>query len=88
MLPTKLVWTTILNCINFMYCFFIEFICYDDACHLRKYSRNPVRASLTQQAEAISHTEMVVDKMHMRGHIDPWCKANCDPHKFDTLRKV
>jgi hypothetical protein len=32
--------------------------------------------------------KMVVDKMHMRGHIDAWCKENCDPHKFTQLEKV
>ena len=36
----------------------------------------------------LANVEMVVDKMHMRGHIDEWCKQNCDPRKFDALAKV
>ena len=31
---------------------------------------------------------MVVDKMHMKGHTDPWCKEHCDPSKFQALDKV
>ena len=57
-------------------------------CHLRKYARNPLRASVSPQAESLSSVEIVVDKMHMRRHTDPWCKAKCDPHKFEKLKKV
>lgn len=65
-----------------------EFICYDDACHLRRFARNPIRANLTQQATQLASVEMAVDKMHMKGHTDPWCKDNCDPAKFQALAKV
>ena len=36
----------------------------------------------------LADIEIVVDKMHMSGHIDEWCKANCDPNKFAHLDKV
>ena len=29
--------------------------------------------------------KIVVDKMHMVGHVDPWCKEQCDPRKFKEL---
>ena len=31
---------------------------------------------------------MVVDKMHMKGHVDNWCKKNCDAKSFADLDKV
>ena len=26
--------------------------------------------------------------MHMAGHVDKWCKANCDPQLYDDLKEV
>lgn len=46
------------------------------------------RADLTPQTQQLSSMNIVVDKMHMRGHTDAWCKDNCDPHKFPQLEKV
>ena len=46
----------------------VEIICYDDACHLRKFA---VRADLTAQTKQLASVEMAVDKMHMKGHTDP-----------------
>lgn len=65
-----------------------EYICYDDACHLKRFARNPVRKDLTLQTKQLASVEMAVDKMHMKGHTDPWCKANCDPGNFKQLNKV
>ena len=31
---------------------------------------------------------MAVDKMHMAGHVDSWCKKTCDPHLFTDLNQV
>lgn len=53
-----------------------------------KFSRNSIRANLTSQSEKLAATQMVVDKMHMKGHTDTWCKENCDADKFKSLQKV
>ena len=66
----------------------IGFVCYDDACHLTKFAKNPVRADLTPQAKQLASVQMVVDKMHMKGHVDKWCKENCDAKSFPDLDKV
>lgn len=47
------------------------FICYDDGCHLRKYSRQPKRLETSNTAKLLGSINIVVDKLHMRGHIDP-----------------
>ena len=31
---------------------------------------------------------MVFDKMHMKGHVDEWCKQNCDARSIEELREV
>ena len=66
----------------------IKFICYDDGCHLRKYARNPLRQGLTPTATLLSSLEIVVDKMHIKGHVDPWCLRTCDARKFKALEQV
>ena len=67
---------------------FIDFICYDDACHLRKFSSNPAHADLTPQLKTLAKIKMVVDRMHMKGHIDQWCKQNSDAKNLEALKKV
>ena len=61
---------------------------YDDACHLTKFAKDPSRADLTLQAKQVASVQMVVDKMHMKGHVDKWCKQNCDAKTFPELDKV
>ena len=73
------------TCVLFLY---IEYICYDDGCHLRKFSQNPIRRSQSTTAERIASLEIVVDKMHFKGHVDAWCKQHCDPYKHSHLDKV
>ena len=70
-----------------VYCF-QEFICYDDGCHLRKFAQQSARKNVTIIAQKLSETEIVIDKLHMAGHMDKWCKENCDPHHFQALDKV
>ena len=53
-----------------------EIICYDDACHLKRFAGNPARANLTTCATQLASVEMAVDKMHVKGHTDACCKAN------------
>ena len=50
---------------------FVDFLCYDDACHLKKFATNPRRSKLTDVATTISNLSIVVDKMHFAGHTDP-----------------
>jgi hypothetical protein len=64
------------------------YICYDDGCHLRKYACNPIRKDSTVTAQKISHMNIVVDKMHMAGHVDLWCKEHCDPRNCKELDEV
>ena len=49
---------------------FIGFVCYDDACHLTKFAKNPSRADLTPQAKQLDSVQMVVDKIRMKGRVD------------------
>ena len=67
---------------------FIGFICYDDACHLKRFARNPARADLTEQSKQLASVEMVVDRMLMKAHIVPWCREHCDASKDPEIKKV
>ena len=57
-----------------MYCP-LEYVCYDDGCHLRKYAMNPCQCDVTQTTHILSEVAIAIDKMHMAGHIDMWCKT-------------
>lgn len=65
-----------------------EYVCYDDGCHLRKYGQHSTRRNVTPTAQRLSNIEIVIDKLHMEGHTDKWCKDNCDPHFFRALDNV
>ena len=75
------------KCIVILF-FVIEYICYDDGCHLKKYAENKSRSSLTPTTHFLSDVTIVIDKMHMRGHVDPWCSKVCDPRKYTELKNV
>ena len=66
--------------------FLSETICYDDACHLKKYAANKKRAHFTRTAQRMAHMEMVVDKFHFKNHTDSWCKKNCNPYNAVHLK--
>ena len=70
-----------------MYCY-AEYVCYDDGCHLSKYSTHSSHRDLTPTSRKIAQMSIVIDKMHMAGHVDAWCKRHCDPWKFDELDEV
>ena len=66
----------------------IEFICYDDGCHLKRFAQNPIRSNITSTAKKISDTNIVIDKFHFPGHTDKWCQSNCNPNDFEELNGV
>lgn len=66
----------------------IGIICYDDACHLKKFAQNPVRSDLTEIAKKIKEMSLVCDKFHFRNHTDRWCKTNCNPFTSTDLENV
>ena len=66
----------------------LEFICYDDGCHLRKYSSNTCRKNETPIAQLLAATQIVIDKMYFSGHTDTWCLETCNPNLFAGLTNV
>ena len=65
---------------------FTDTICYDDACHLKKFTQNPKRNQLTSTAKKMSQMVMVCDKFHFKNHKDTWCKRNCSPYTCASLQ--
>ena len=49
---------------------FTEYICRDDRCHLRGFAQNPNRWQQSSTSQRIADLEIVVDKMHFKGHTD------------------
>ena len=67
---------------------FLAYICYDDGCHLRKFAKNPIRSQVSTVSKQIAEKDIIIDKMHMKNHVDQWCKEHCDPRKKPDLDKV
>ena len=63
-------------------------LCYDDRCHLKKYALNPTRKEITPTAARLAALNIVVDKMHFKGHTDSWCHDHCNPYNLRELDKV
>ena len=63
----------------------LEFVIYDDACHLAKYSMNEKVADRNKTTKFFSERKFVIDKFHFRNHVDPWCHQNCDPNEVPEL---
>jgi hypothetical protein len=66
-------------------------VVHDDACHLFKFSSS--RAHESEQAARLAQPRMqyICDPFHMTGHVDQWCKDNCDPKlpaRAQTLKGV
>ena len=66
----------------------METICYDDGCHLKRYATNPTCSNLTATASRLASMNFVIDRMHFKGHTDPWYQEHCDPNKLKELDKV
>ena len=69
-------------------CYVLGYICYDDGCHLKKYAENQSQHDLMPTTKVLCKLSIIIDKMHMDGHIDAWCKKYCDPNGFPELSKV
>jgi len=65
-----------------------EYVIYDDACHLKKFAMNKTRSTQTDTSRRIASMNLVVDRFHFPGHVDPWCKKNCNPDDFSELEEV
>lgn len=57
----------------------LRVVVHDDACHLRKFATKQQGQSTVARRLAFPHVQYIIDKMHARGHVDQWCKANCHP---------
>lgn len=63
-------------------------ICYDDACHFKKYSENLSRADFSDLTKFMAGLGKHVDKFHFPNHVDPWCHKNCNPQDVRHLDGV
>ena len=63
-------------------------ICYDDACHFKKFSENEVRADLNEVTKFMAGLGKHVDKFHFPNHVDKWCHDNCNPEDVKHLDGV
>ena len=63
-----------------------QYIIYDDACHLKKFVQKRVKENPTDRLVEFNKYPFIVDKLHIQGHVDPWCLANCNPKDHADLK--
>ena len=64
----------------------LDWLLYDDACHLWPYSLK--QAFFSAATKYLSTVQMRVDKLHFPNHRGKWCKEHCDPKKEPGLSDV
>lgn len=67
---------------------FPNLLAYDDACHLKRFVSNPIRADKTEVSRLLASIRMVVDKMHFANHVDKWCRRNVNPYTDDIFKDI
>jgi hypothetical protein len=61
---------------------------YDNACNLKRYLKKRINKHSTDRMKNMKNIRFVVDKLHMAGHKEDWCKLHCDPARFPDLLKI
>ena len=57
----------------------VKVVIHDDACHLRKYTTARAADGDMATRLAFPQIQYITDRLHAKGHVDPWCLANCAP---------
>ena len=57
----------------------LKLVIHDDACHLRRYADKRKTSSPAAAALAFPAISYVIDRFYFKGHVDPWCKQECNP---------
>ena len=55
---------------------------------MRRYARNSTRSQVTLAASKLASLNIVIDKLHFKGHTDSWCHSNCNPYDVKELEEV
>ena len=63
-------------------------ICYDDACHFKKFGEDEKRANVNEVTKFMAGLGKHVDKFHFPNHVDSWCHENCNPQDVRHLDGV
>jgi hypothetical protein len=64
-----------------------QYFLYDNACNLKRYLKRRINKHSTDRMKNMKNIRFVVDKLHMAGHKEDWCKLHCDPARFPDLLK-
>ena len=68
--------------------FILQKPCYDDACHLKSFVKNPKRSTTTPIATRLAEMEILCDRLHFKNRTDVWCKTHCNPHNSNNLKVI
>ena len=56
--------------------FIVEYTCYNDGCHLKKYAINTKQANQTATSLCLPSMNIVINRMHFSGHTGKQCREN------------
>ena len=66
----------------------LQYLLYDDGCHLAPFSKEPKRASFSTASKTAASLEYYIDKMHFKGHVSKTCHERYNPYSCLALTKV
>jgi len=66
-----------------------QYLVYDNACQLKRHEKKLVTPHhQTERLNRVKNIYYVVDRLHIVGHKQEWCKAECHPDLFEELNGV
>ena len=63
----------------------VKAVIHDDACHLRKFASAREQSSVATKTLTYPSIKYVMDRVHSKGHADPWCLQHCHPDAPETV---
>ena len=66
----------------------LEYLLYDDNCHLSKFSRKPERRDYSEASTRFARLKFYIDFFHFRNHVDKHCQQFLNPYSVEELKPV
>lgn len=66
---------------------FKKWFIYDNACHLKKYMKKSMSLT-TDRAIKLSQVQFVIDRLHIKNHVDAECKKTYNANLYSELKAI
>jgi hypothetical protein len=65
-----------------------KYLIYDNACSLEKFLKNRNIKQSSERGLKLDNMKLVIDRLHLKNHVDPECHKNFDANNYDELFNI